>query len=61
MESGSKPTADPQRRERRARVLGVAAALVFMTAAALAIRWPAPGVAAVLGFAVYLVARGDSR
>lgn len=45
------------RRERNARILGVAVALAFMAAAAFLIRWPAPGVAGLLGFAVYLVAR----
>ncbi len=46
------------RRERRARVLGVAAALLSMAAASLAIGWPAPGVSVALGFAVYFIARG---
>jgi hypothetical protein len=39
-------------------VLGVLVAVAAMGAATLAVRWPAPGVAALLGFAVYLLARG---
>jgi hypothetical protein len=39
-------------------MLGVTIALGFMLAAGLTIRWPAPGLAAALGFAAYLVARG---
>ncbi len=45
-------------RERRARLLGVAVALAVMVAAWLTIRWPAPAIAAAIGFGGYLIARG---
>lgn len=61
MENRQQPGADPSRRERRARGLGVAVALGFMLAAGLTIRWPAPGLAVAVGFAVYLIARGGNR
>jgi F0F1-type ATP synthase assembly protein I len=51
-------SAEDLARERRARVLGVATALVAMAAASWWIRWPAPGVSAALGLAVYWIARG---
>lgn len=46
----------PEHRERSARLLGVAVALAAMTASAFAIGWPAPGVSAGLGLAVYALA-----
>lgn len=49
------------RRERVARLLGIATALVVMAAASRAIRWPAPGIAVALGFGVYWLARGADR
>jgi len=44
-------------KESRARLLGVGVALLAMVVASLTIRWPAPGVSAGLGLAVYLLAR----
>jgi len=46
------------KRERRARLLGVAVALAVMVAASLTIRWPAPAIAAAIGFGAYFLARG---
>lgn len=45
-------------RERRARLLGVVVALAVMVAAWLIIRWPAPVIAAAIGFGAYLIAHG---
>ena len=54
-------SADPKRRERRARGLGFAVALSAMAAATFTIGWPAPGASAALGLAVYLLARGRRK
>ncbi len=49
---------EPDSRERRARILGVATALAAMAIATWWVRWPAPGVSVALGFGVYVLARG---
>lgn len=48
---------EPERRERTARLLGVAAALLAMTLATWAFRWPAPAIAVAIGLIVYGLAR----
>lgn len=49
------------RRERRARLLGVVVALAVMLVAGLTLGWPAPGLAVALGLGVYLLARGPAK
>lgn len=49
------------RRERNARILGVATAIAAMTAAGLATGWPAPGISVALGVVVYGLARSAMR
>jgi F0F1-type ATP synthase assembly protein I len=58
MDSAARAPQNRRRRERRARLLGVAVALAAMVAASLTIRWPAPGISVALGMAAYLLARG---
>ena len=47
-----------ENREVRARILGLAAALAIVVLASLTLRWPAPIVAAVVGYGVYRLAGG---
>ena len=49
---------DAQRRERQARVLGVAAALLMAVLLISLIRWPGPFVSLAVGYGVYRLAGG---
>jgi hypothetical protein len=49
------------RRERRARVVGVAVGLAVAAVGMWAIRWPVPAISAACGYGAYLLVRGRRR